>query len=415
MRGLVNSAVVKWKASWQDSTNMRCAYLTFQPAENDVNIWSGLNYHIRQCLEQTGFEVTHLGGLGLPPSLKERLKARFYRHVAKRGYDFHRDPTYLRRCAAATSRRLEENDGWDFILAPSSYPVSYLHTQKPKLVWADATFAGLVNYYPEFGNLCHKTLRDGLKAEARALQDCAAVIFSSSWAAETAKDQYRLQSSKVHVIPFGANVESPYQSRDDAARAVAARDTNRINFLFFGVDWERKGGRFAEEVIKRLISAGVQAHLTVVGCRPTDVTLGAEQVTIEGFLNKADGQGQARLRQILSNTHFLILPTRAEAYGLVFAEAAAYAVPSLAFRTGGVPTLVQDRETGVLFDLADTADAWSDVIAGLIQRQGLYSRMALAAYDRYESVLNWKTSAKSFAELINNIQGCSALSVGRST
>ncbi len=356
----------------------------------------------------------HLGALELPGSLPQRLKSRFYRHVAKRGYDYHRDPAYLRRCAASTSRRLQKDDAYDFILAPSSYAVSYLRTQKPKVVWLDASFAGLVDYYPAYGNLCHETLRNGHQAEADALQDCEAVIFSSHWAAETAKDRYGLQPGKVHVIPFGPNMEPPYQAREDAVQAVAARDTKRINFLFFGVNWERKGGRFAEEVVKRLINAGVQAHLTVVGCRPTDVTLSAEQVTIEGFLNKADSQAQAQLRQILSNTHFLILPTRAEAYGLVFAEAAAYAVPSLAFRTGGVPTLVQDGETGALFDLADTAAAWSDVIGGLIQRQQLYSRMALSAYDRYESVLNWRTAAKSFAELINNIKGCSALSVGRS-
>jgi len=76
---------------------------------------------------------------------------------------------------------------------------------------------------------------------------------------------------------------------------------------------------------------------------------------------------------------------------------------------------VQDRETGILFETADGPDAWADVISELVFRPALFNQMALSAYDRYEKVLNWKAAAKSFGELINNIQGCSALSVGRSS
>ncbi|HRQ86246.1 MAG TPA: glycosyltransferase, partial [Flavobacteriales bacterium] len=60
----------------------------------------------------------------------------------------------------------------------------------------------------------------------------------------------------------------------------------------------------------------------------------------EGFLNKNLPADMARLEHHLRTADFLILPTRFEAYGIVFCEAAAYGLPALASRTGGVPTIV---------------------------------------------------------------------------
>ena len=56
----------------------------------------------------------------------------------------------------------------------------------------------------------------------------------------------------------------------------------------------------------------------------------------------ADPQNRQRLEQIVSKSHRLLLPTRAECYGIVFCEANAYGLPVFATRVGGIPTIVKE-------------------------------------------------------------------------
>jgi len=381
----------------------RCAYLTFQPAENDENTWSGLNFHIRQAVRLAGFDVVHLGGLYAEVNFYESLKCRFYRQVIRKGFDLRRNRRFLKKCAASTKSRLAQSGSFDFIIAPSSYPVAFLGNEIPKVVWLDSTFPGLVNYYPGFCNLSQETLREGESVEAEALHNCTAVIFTSDWAKGIAIDRYGLEPRKVHVVPFGANIDDSHIRPEKIFQAVATRKMPPYRFLFLGMDWMRKGGKFAVETIRRLNDLGVPAHLIVVGCQPQNADVDSELVTVEGFLDKTNRVSRDRLYEVLTNSHFLILPTRAEAYGLVFAETAAFGVPSLAIRTGGIPTLIQHGKTGLLFDPGETADVWAQAIKAVLEKPDIYESMARAAYERYSTVLNWQTAARGFREIVERI------------
>ena len=72
-------------------------------------------------------------------------------------------------------------------------------------------------------------------------------------------------------------------------------------------------------------------------------------------------------RDQIKGARFLVFPSRwYEPFGMALLEAAACGVPAIAARIGGVPELVIDGKTGLLFDpespdeLADKADwAWT--------------------------------------------------------
>jgi glycosyltransferase involved in cell wall biosynthesis len=59
----------------------------------------------------------------------------------------------------------------------------------------------------------------------------------------------------------------------------------------------------------------------------------------------------------------LVMPSRWEGFGLIAAEAMRASLPVLAARVGGLPEVVADGETGVLFDAGDV-----DGIVDAIQR-----------------------------------------------
>jgi glycosyltransferase involved in cell wall biosynthesis len=103
-----------------------------------------------------------------------------------------------------------------------------------------------------------------------------------------------------------------------------------------------------------------------------------------------------------SSAHFLLLPTRAEAFGNVFSEASAFGVPSVATRTGGVPTAVLEGVNGHLVDPSDAGGGYADHIERLWRDQSAYTALSERARTRFESTLNWDTWGSTTASIIRN-------------
>jgi glycosyltransferase involved in cell wall biosynthesis len=170
-----------------------------------------------------------------------------------------------------------------------------------------------------------------------------------------------------------------------------------------GVDWERKRGDLAVEIAKRIEAHGISVELTVAGCRPPGDRELPEWVKVEGFVSKRTAAGAARLAELFARSHFLVMPSLAEAYGLVYAEAAAFGVPSVAARTGGVPTVVIDGETGVLDDPTATAESYAGRVLALLRDRPRYEQMARAASARSAAVLNWDVAGRDALARIEDL------------
>lgn len=84
---------------------------------------------------------------------------------------------------------------------------------------------------------------------------------------------------------------------------------------------------------------------------------------------------------IMAEADLFALPTENEACGLVFLEAMAAGLPSVAIRSGGVPELVVDGETGLLSDPGDAAQLAANMLRILGDR-ATADRMSRAGRDR---------------------------------
>ena len=142
------------------------------------------------------------------------------------------------------------------------------------------------------------------------------------WAAEHAKQL--TDPVKIYVLPFGASVAIEHTMQDVEAWAKKKRQERQrgCNLLFLGVDWIRKGGPLAIEAAKILNGRGVPTTLTVVGCQPPVEV--PDFVRVLGFISKSTAEGRGRIKELLQESDFLILPSEAEAAGVVFCEASAF-------------------------------------------------------------------------------------------
>lgn len=366
-------------------------------AAADRAAWSGLNYRIGATIED------HVGTVRWVGPLKERhapyFKARQLLSMLLLGRRRLRDrePLVLRAYARQVANRLS-TARVDLVFSSSTLPITHLRCEAPIFFWTDATFAAMCGFYLDSTTVTAKCLRDGNAAERAALERCTLAIYSSEWAAKSAVMDYGIDPNKVKVVPFGANIESR-RSYGDVRAAIGRRPSSRCRLLFVGLDWVRKGGDTAVAIAQRLNDEGLSAELTIVGCRPARRIL-PDFVNVIGFLDKHTESGRNALEALYARSHFLLLPSHAEAYGLVLAEACAYGVPCIASNVGGIPTIVRKGVNGMTFDPTEIGPACS-YIEELMANRSRYEQLAASSFAEYEARLNWDVAGRVVKGLID--------------
>ena len=375
---------------------MKIAYVTSYDAKN-IHEWSGTGYYISRTLHDNGFVVDYIGNLRNKIPVLMKIKRRFYSKFLKETYLSDREPFNLNYYARQIEERLSLTT-FDFIFSPGTIPISCLHTNLPIVFWTDATFAGMIDFYPSFSRLCRETIRNGNRMEQQALSKARLAIYSSDWAAKTAIDNYHVDPKKVKVVPYGANVDCR-RTLEDIRMILETKSLNVCKLLFIGVDWERKGGPIALRTAEILKQLGVNVYLNIVGCKAPDNL--PDFVTSHGFISKANLNGNQFIEKLFIDSHFLILPTRAECAAVVFAEASSFGLPSLATNVGGVSTIVKDDVNGKLFSLEDPAEKYSEYIVNTMSTKEKYNQLAMSAFREYQQRLNWASAGQQVRQLIN--------------
>ncbi|WAC20736.1 glycosyltransferase family 4 protein [Luteolibacter sp. SL250] len=380
---------------------MKVAYVT-PYASGDVHAWSGSVFHVREALANAGCDILPVDSLNLKAAkIEGKLMSLAFKYLTGKTFLSDRTPGILRACAEQVEFRCE-HIGPDVIFSPGSIPIAKVKSDKPIVFWTDATFAGIKDYYRDFSNLAKLSVWQGSRAEQQALTNCSLAIYTSEWAAKSAVDHYDVDPAKVKVVPFGANVSA---ARDEAVvrGLVAARDLETCELLFVGVDWERKGGPIALRTAEILKSRGLAVRLHVVGCEPPGEL--PDFVVRHGFISKKFPAGAARLAKLFSDAHFLIVPSRAECFGLVFAEAGSFGLPSLAAITGGVPSVVTSGKNGMLFPLEDEGEGYADFIQAQMADPAAYEALALGSFEEFKARLNWDVAGETVVSLMRGLVG----------
>jgi glycosyltransferase involved in cell wall biosynthesis len=321
----------------------------------DRAAFSGSTYQILQIILATGAKVEVIG-----PVMEKwrfhaiRLSTIPYR-ILGRGVAWPKHPFLLEPCAQevdAAARRVKP----DVIFSPGSNAIAYSNFLKPTIFWSDAPFAAMADYYPwpQFQNLTPESRRYGMDADTRAVRYSAAAIYRSSWGRDVAIREHKGDPDRVHVLALPGNLFRRW-SLDEIELLVPGRLKNPWKIFFSGVDWKRKGGDFAVAIINELVAMGQPCQLTVAGVTPPPEALAKAKfpVHVLGRLNLNQQENRTLLCNTLQESTYFVVPSTAEALGLVFCEALGAGVPAVGRATGGVPDAVMDGRTGFLIQPED--------------------------------------------------------------
>ncbi|WP_445185064.1 glycosyltransferase family 4 protein [Pseudonocardia sp. Cha107L01] len=332
--------------------------------------------------------------------LKQRLGlplkaiARAHNKVRPTIYRHDREPLLMRgygRQITAAAERFRP----DVIISSGSTPFTMLDISTPCVFWADATFHSLIDYYADFTQLSRRYGRVGDLMESLALSRASLAVYTSEWAAASARGHYGLPPEKVAVVPYGANfVEIP--------RLTKNLEFTPVRLVSLARNWSRKGIDLAVELAIELDRRGVATTLDIVGCVPPPGKTLPQFVRAYPHLDKSVEADQRQLEEILRSATFFVLPTRADCTPVSLAEAQAYGLPALVTRTGGVESMIAPGKTGEAFDLADFIPGAAKFIETTISNSALYATLSANARTRYEERFRWPRAVEQLFEEIHS-------------
>lgn len=386
---------------------MRLAYITVEDPANRTG-WSGINHYMARGLAGAGCELVPLFGFQEARPAAAMMRKLCARVFLRRFHGSGREPAVLRNYA----RQIEARVGAakvDAVLAPGTTLTSHVRLSCPLFFWTDATVPALFRLYPGYDRWTRSSARLAHDADRQALANATAAFFSSSWAAESAVGELGADPARVHVVPFGANLEQE-PTTGEALGAAQARPDDRLVLLFAGVHWERKGGAKAVAVAEALHAAGVPVELRILGIDQPPTA--SPRILSLGRISKATEDGCRRIAEQFAQGHFLLLPTMADCTPVVFAEANAWAMPVVTHRVGGIASQIVNECNGRMFDPAAPAAEIAAWIGAVWRDRPRYLALAASSRHEYETRLNWHTAARQVVAVMRSHVATSPSPVG---
>lgn len=237
--------------------------------------------------------------------------------------------------------------------------------------------------------------RDTLREEA--IYAAADAITVPSQAAARSFAQMGVPAEKLHIIPYGVRLENFYPVAEPAPR--------RFDLLFAGSAGLRKGLPYLLQAFAQLQHPA--KRLRIAGAvhedlQPLLAKLPQDHVEWLGPVP------QSRLRELMSTSHALVLPSIEEGLALVQAQALACGCPVLCTTNTGGEDLFTNGIEGFVLPIRDPS-----ALLGCMQRladdPALAASMRGSALSRVRQIGGWNHYGDAWERLLFELTGSSAV------
>lgn len=201
------------------------------------------------------------------------------------------------------------------------------------------------------------------------------------------------------IIPNGVNVR---EIQGSLTSATALK--GEFNLLFPGGAKYVKGGDLLVKALPKVKEQIGSIHLYIAGNVPQNHQLRRialdnkleKHVTFTGFL------GIKEYRQLLNSVDLLVMPSREDAFGIVFLEAMALGKPVIGGNTGGIPEVVKNGRNGILVkpDPHQIAEAILCLYQNMALRQEISDNNL-----RDISKFDWRGIVEQYTDLYRTVIG----------
>jgi len=351
--------------------------------------YSGNDFGAFHAIEkQTDIELSLVGPFDFQPNLFERGMMRLYQTFA--GKRLMKYPlSYPKKCALVIKEAMNLSKP-DLVFSRYSAPLAEMNFEIPLVYMCDSIVPFAEPLAGEFSKPAYRLMEQWEKS---VIDKASRVVTYSHANAEMIVSAYGVPGEKVKVIPIPAFVPSDIV----AGYNVAKRELSEpLRLLFVGKRPHLRGVDIAIEIVQQLNAEGTAAELRIVGMKGQD----AEHVHYMGVYKKEDPKALIDYFGNFMWAQLLLHPSRFHAAGMVISEAAAFGLPTITNRVGGLATTVLHEKTGLVLPAGSPASAYCVAIKDLVGDPVKYKAFCQNARQRFETELNWGKAGEKLVDII---------------
>ena len=230
----------------------------------------------------------------------------------------------------------------------TAYGSLRLMARVPSIVSIDATQDIMIDAAPS--PIEKWSYRPNVVMDGRVFRAARAIVSTSQWAADCLHRRYPDCRTPVHITPVPVLLRSfePRWIEERWRRAGASGYRPKV--VFIGDDFIRKGGQDLLHAWRdgRLYESATLNIVTNWPVPPTDM----RGVNIM----RGVAAYSPEWSDVWQSADVFVMPTRQEAFGTVFQEAAAAGLPRIGTRINAIPEIVQDGRNGILVPPGDRGE-----------------------------------------------------------
>lgn len=356
-----------------------------EKTENPENTWSGTSYSLRKALEKY-VDVIFVN------VADTALMSYIYKIYGKL------INTFLAKKVGSIYEWMEEKHARKLLSPYQGIPVleicNDIPITNPCFLYQDLSYANwsvarehlkLLKKQFSGGNpnaLPLSELERKIILQERLYEKAKTVFYMGNWVTEDMKNKYPNMAEKfVHV---GGGLNENFDSK-----LVFGEERNPKQIVFCGIDFERKGGDLVLDAFQILIKTIPDAKLVIIG---SDSKKELNGVKWYGKIERN------KISDIFARSGIFCMPSRFEAYGLVFIEALCSGLPIIARNDYEMRYFVNNGENGYLIssdDPNELAHIMSMAIKNLDMQRNVRDKRL-----EYKSMYSWDGVAKKIADEI---------------
>lgn len=213
-----------------------------------------------------------------------------------------------------------------------------------------------------------------------------------------------IDESKLCVVYNG--IVFPSENLQDISQKHVYKD-QRLRLGFIGSIHSKKNPLILVNAVGELINEGLDLELTIIGEPPS----GSDTVYFDKLQSRMKHYGETHFRYLgyIDNVHgainefdVLVLPSTEESFGMVIIEAMYNSTPVIGSDIGGIPEVIDNEVTGLLFRNEDICDLKKKI------RQVYFDRALIISYgknghDRVVKLFDSRIQAKSIDDILKDV------------
>lgn len=242
-----------------------------------------------------------------------------------------------------------------------------------------------------------------MNAEIQALQRTPMILANSKAILKDISEVYEMDLfDRPHaVVPHG--IEDVENHEGLLERRIAAHDEENtpLRLLFLGRLETRKGIGHLVPVLRRLLAEHPHVQVDLVGDKTDQANLDLVQGLVASYPQRVIWHGfldDAALDGLMRQADIFVAPSLYESFGLIYVEAARYALPSVAFAAGGVPEVVTHGTDGLLAKAQDD-EALFAALREMVTNRNMREAMSRGARKSFESRFHYTQMAEQLEQV----------------